>query len=158
MPRDAYIAGRCSDIEDTLQYASDTSDDDSRLGALLAAYASVLISGVVEDCVEHMVIERARRTGDQYLQNFVKRAIDQQFRNPRSSDIANLLKRFGDGYATNFQDNVKQEAREALDSIVNNRLSLAHQGELRTHLTVGDVQRYFTLVVGLLESVEDILL
>ncbi len=158
MPRDAYVAARCSEIDEMLLYATEKAGVDPRLGAHLAGYISVLISGVVEDCVEHLVVERARKVNDPQLQEFVRSSMAQQFRNPRSEDIANVVGRFSKDYQSSYQLSVSQEAREALGSIVRNRMSLAHQGAPQSNFTVNDVQRYFDLIVGILEVVEDILL
>ena len=158
MPQDSYVASRCSGIEDRLRYAADKSEADPSLGAYLADYISVLISGVVEDCVEHLVVQRARRANDPHLESFVQSSIDRQFRNPRSQDIANVLGRFGDDYRNSYQEAVSLEAREALGSIVSNRLSLAHVGTPQSHFSISDVHRYFALIVGILEVVESILI
>ncbi len=158
MPRNAYVLSRCSAIEDRLRYATGKSQADPDLGAYLADYISVLISGVVEDCIEYLVVQRAGKANDPHLQEFVRYSIDMQFRNPRSQDIANVLARFGDDYRSSYGNSVSQEAREALGSIVSNRMSLAHVGETQSHFTVNEVRRYFELVVEILDVVEEILL
>lgn len=158
MVRDSYVSERCSGIEERLRYALDKSKDDPSLGAYLADYISVLISGVVEDCVEHLVVRRASNTNDPHVEEFVRSSIDRQFRNPRSNDIAGVLGRFSKAYQDSYANSVSMEAREALGSIVSNRMSLAHQGRGNSKFTVGDVSRYFELIVGILEVVEGILL
>ena len=158
MPQDTYVADRCSGIEDRLHYAAGKSFEDPDLGAYLADYISVLISGVVEDCVEHLVVQRASKANDPYLEAFVESSIDRQFRNPRSRDIADVLGRFSDDYRKSYEDAVSMEAREALGSIVANRLSLAHVGMPQSHFTINDVRRYFELIVEILDVVERILL
>ena len=158
MPIDYYVSGRCLGIEERLRYAARKSDADSELGAYLADYISVLISGVVEDCIEHLVVQRASKANDPHLQEFVRSSIDLQFRNPRSRDISNVLARFGDDYRQRYQEKVSREAREALGSIVSNRIALAHVGEAQSYFTVNELRRYFQLIVGILEVVEDILL
>ena len=158
MSQDAYVSIRCADIEDRLRYAARKSADDPDLGAYLADYISVLISGVVEDCIEHLVVLRARKANDPHLEEFVRSSIDIQFRNPRSQDIANVLRRFGDDYRSSYSASVSQEAREALGSIVHNRMALAHVGQTQSHFTVNEIRRYFELIVGILEVVEGILL
>ena len=158
MLQDSYVLERCSEIQDALRYAADKSKGDDDLGAHLADYISVLISGVVEDCVEHLVVQRAHRTNDAELQSFVRSAIDRQFRNPRSDDIAEVLNRFSSAYRNSYMVAVSGEARDALGSIVSNRVSLAHRGQSQSNLNVNDVSRYFGLIVEILEVVEHILL
>ena len=136
MLQNAYVAGQCSKIEESIQYAIEKSSRDSKLNAYLAGYISVLISGLVEDSVEHLVTERARITNDSQLQEFVRSSIARRFRNPRSEDIANILGEFSPDYRNSYSASVTLEAREALGSIVANRMSLAHQGTPRSPFTV----------------------
>ena len=158
MPQDAYLVDRCSEIQEMLQYATEKAKNDARLGGHLAGYISVLISGVVEDCIEHLVVQRSRRSGDGQLQEFVRSSIDQQFRNPRSADIEILMKRFSDSYRDSYVNSVKSENRQALGDIVSNRMSLAHKGILQSPFSVNDVRLYFERVVEILEVVEGILI
>ena len=158
MPRHSHIARRCSDIEEALDYAARQSQGNPRLGSYLAAHISVLISGVVEDCIEYLVIERAGAAGDAEVKEFVQNAIRQQFRNPTSEHIADVLRAFGRNYREAYQSSVPAAAREALGSIVKNRMRLAHSGHSQTDFTLADVRQYFKQIVTLLEAVEDILL
>lgn len=158
MPKDNYVVDRCSEIEDRLRYAERKSKSDPELGAYLAEYISVLIAGVVEDTVEHLVIMRASKLRDPHIEEFVRSSIDMQFRSPKSRDISNVLKRFSAGYANSYDKVVSHEAREALGSIVSNRMSLAHRGSPNSQFTVNDIRAYFGLIVGILEVVELILL
>ncbi len=158
MVQNEYVTRRCSEIEEMLRYASEKSRNDADLGGHLAGYISVLISGVVEDCIEHLVIERARISNDSELQEFVKSSIARQFRNPKSEDIANLLSGFSGTYRSLYNNSVEQESKEALGSIITNRMALAHRGEPQSNFTIGDVHRYFDLIVKILEVVESILL
>ena len=158
MPQSEYLTKRCLEIEEMLQYATEKSKDDARLGGHLAGYISVLISGVVEDCIEYLVIERARISNDPQLQEFVRSSIDQQFRNPQSEDVLRILGRFSAEYRNLYNDSVRPENRQALGDIVKNRMTLAHQGSLQSHFTVSEVRLYFTRIVEILEVVEGILI
>ncbi len=158
MPQDAYVAGRCSEIECQLRYAAGKSSADPELGAYLAGYVSILISGVVENCIEHMVVQRARRVNDTQLQEFVRSSIARQFRNPRSQDIANMLAMFSHAYRSEYQSAVSFESREALGSVMANRISLAHQGSWQQPSTVSEVKEYFSSIIPILDTVERILL
>lgn len=158
MPENTYVASRCSEIEDRLLYASGKSEEDPNLGAYLAEYICVLIAGVVEDCIEHLVAQRANKANDPDLTSFVESSIDLQFRNPKSGDIAKVLARFNTKFQTKYDEIVSNEARSALGSIVANRISLAHRGTPQSVVTVNDVSMYFELIVEILETVEQILL
>ena len=124
----------------------------------MASYISVLISGVVEDCIEYLVVERARRTNDPELQEFVRASIDRQFRNPNSEAIVAMLGNFSADCQQKFRMTVPLNSREALGSVIRNHLSLAHSGRNQSDFTVNDIKQYFNQIVEILEVVESILL
>ena len=156
--QDAYIARRCSEIDQLIQYAVIKSANDQELGAHLADYISVLINGVVEVTIEYFVAERARKTNDNHVFHYVQASVGAQFRNPKSEAIANVLKGFGEDYGKAYQTSVAKRSQEALGSVVARRISMAHEGTSQLNFTVGDVKNYFAQIVQLLEEVEKILL
>ena len=157
-PRDPYVAQRCAEIDLNLIDAVTWSATDAKLGAFLAGYVTILISGVVEDCIEHLVKQRAAKSQDPELTEFVSRLVGGSFSNPRSDYIARLLGRFSSAYEEQYQDSVPLSSREALGSVMANRLSLAHTGTWKQPTTIADVQSYFSRIVPILSVVEDILL
>ena len=92
MPQDGYVFQRVSEIERHIEYAVQKSNSDLELDAFMASHISVLISGVVEDCIEYLVVERAKRTNDPQMEEFVRTSIDRQMRNPISDSISGMLK------------------------------------------------------------------
>ena len=158
MPKHPYIVSRCTEIEDMLDYAISQTQDNPRLGGHLAAHISVLVSGVVEDCIEYLVTERARQGNDPELAEFVRTSIDCQFRNPNSRAVAEMIGTFSVNYRDRYQSAVPTDSREALGSIMSNRLSLAHSGRSQNDFTLSEVKQYFELIVPIIEVVESILL
>lgn len=158
MPHTGYIVERCAEIEEMLDFAVSRSNNDPLLGAHLAAYISVLISGVVEDCIEFLVVERSQLTGDLELTEFVRNSIDRTFRNPNSGALRDLLATFSQEYKSSYEGHVGTDSREALGSIIRNRLSLAHSGRSQQDFTLTDVKAYFERVVLIIGVIEDILL
>ena len=157
-PKDSYVAQRCAEIEANLVDAVGWSATDAKLGAFLAGYVTVLISGVVEDCVEYLVKQRADRSNDPELTELVSHLVAGSFSNPRSNYIARLLGMFSLEYEQRYQALVPLTSREALGSIMANRLSLAHTGTWRQQTTIADVQSYFARIVPIIAIVEEILL
>jgi hypothetical protein len=80
--QDPYVGSRCAEIHAFIADALLWSANDPKLGAHLAAHVTVLITGVVEDCIEFLVSKRVGRTGDHEVQNYVSQAVHQRFRNP----------------------------------------------------------------------------
>lgn len=156
---DAYVIGRCGELEGLLSEAVFWSSNDDRLGANLAAYVTVLIVGMLEDCIEHLVTLRAEKTGDNEVGNYIAKTLRNHFRNPDYGSISGLLKQFSEEYQRSFREKISPEGTEAdaLMSIVDNKNELAHVGTWKLQLTVGDVTGYYHQIVPILEALEQIL-
>ena len=155
----SYIANRCSEIEGLLADAASWAKKDEKLGAHLAAYICILILGVLEDCVEHLVGQRVDKTGDNEIRNYIVKVIDERFKNPDWGKISGLLGEFSQEYKREFTDKIPHNSNEAtaLQDIITNKNSLAHTGTSKLNLTVMDVEGYYRRVVPILEVLEQIL-
>jgi hypothetical protein len=153
---DPYLRNKFADVERSVKKASAWEAADPELGAYLAGYLVVLISGAYEDCIEHLVRTRASKSNDSQLVSYVDSRTASSFRNPDASSVAGLLGNFSKAYKERFNAAVDQESQEALDSIVTNKNWLAH-GDSKLQVTVGDVERYFQRSARVLEVLEDIL-
>ena len=139
--RDPHIASRCVETKTLIAQASRWALYDPALGAHLAAYLTVLITGLVEESIERLVRRRVEIIGDPEIVNFVSNAIDRQFRNPDYSTISGLLRQFSDMYQNSFRTKIPHDSSEAvaLNSIIGNKNSLAHTGTAKLSLTVSDL-------------------
>lgn len=144
-------------MQQSVGKASGWAAGDPELSAYLAGYLVVLISGVYEDCIEHLVNRRASKSSDSQLTSYVDRRTAQTFRNPDSGNVVGLLGEFSVAYREQFRVTVDSESRVALDSIVNNKNWLAHGETRKLQVTVADVEDYFARSVPVLEALEDIL-
>lgn len=157
---DPYIVNKCDNIKlliaDSLQWSS----SNERLGAHLAAYITVLMVGVLEDCIEHIIIKRAHKTADIQIENYITKVIGERFRNPDYGAISGLLKEFGPEYQMQFKDKFLYNGNEAtaLDSIVSNKNSLAHMGTIKLQITLREVEGYYNRIIPILEELENILI
>ncbi len=158
-PKDPYICERCTEIEGLLTDAASWAKKDEKLGAHLAAYICVLVLGVLEDCVEHLVAQRVDKTGDSEIRNYIVKVINVRFRNPDWGKIRDLLGEFSQEYKTAFTDKIPHNGTEAdaLRDVVTNKNSLAHTGTSKLNLSVNDVDNYYRRVVPILEILEQIL-
>ncbi|MBI4337436.1 MAG: hypothetical protein HY683_06375 [Chloroflexi bacterium] len=133
------------------------SSGNAKLGAYLAAYLTVLIAGVLEDCMEQLVVKRVGRTGDAEVGAFVQKSLKERFRNPNSDRISELLGSFSTQYRDAFKTRVPSKQKESLNSIIANKNSLAHEGSWKLHVTLDDVDGYYRDVIPVLEAVEQVL-
>jgi hypothetical protein len=159
MLQDPYVVNRCTEVEAILIDAASWATKDAKLGACLAAYVSVLISGVVEDCIEHLVAQRASKVQDSEIHHYICHALDLRFRNPEFGTISGLLKEFSDEYQQKFTAKISPNGAEAtaLKSILDNKNSLAHVGTAKLQMTVSDVDGYYRRIIPILETLERIL-
>lgn len=160
MPKDAYVRQRCAEIETALHDSKAWSMSDAKLGAYLAGYLTVLICGMVEDCIEHLMRIRASRTNDREIENFVAEVLRRRFGNPDHQQLVGVLSQFSDVYASVFKTKIPHNgnAASALRSIVGDKNMLAHSGVWKLQTTVSDVENYYVRIVPILEALEDILL
>jgi hypothetical protein len=156
---DPYTIKRCSEIEVLLKDAAGWASDNEKLSAHLAAYISVLIMGVLEDCIEYLVAQRVSKTNDAEIQHYVGEILHQRFRNPDYGSISGLLKEFSEEYQQRFKERISHDGMEAtaLQGIVANKNSLAHGETEKLQMTVSDVDGYYHRIIPILEVLEQIL-
>lgn len=155
----SYIVSKCSDIDTLIADAVNWSGSDPKLAAHLAAYISVLIVGILEDCIEHLVAMRAKKANDTEVYNYVVKIIGQRFRNPDYNKISDMLLDFSAVYRDTFKSKIAPNGNEAdaLKSLVDNKNSLAHVGTAKLNLTIGDLQGYYHQSMIILQTLENIL-
>lgn len=159
MPNNPYVLKRCTEIEELLQYADACSKTDEKLGAHLAAYICVLFLGVLEDCIENLIKERASKSGDPEILNFITVTISTRFRNPDRGAICEILGLFSKEYKDKFSQRIKADSpeKQALDNIVSNKNDLAHIGTSKLNFTVKEMNDYYKRVIPIVEAIEDVL-
>ena len=150
-----YLLDWFSRLDTAFEKAKESSKGDPELEGYLAGYLVVLVSGAFEDCVEHLVGERAAKTKDAEVVNFVRQATHRLFRNPEYRYVKNLVGEFSTKYADELDTKVDSNAREAINSIVTNRHAVSH-GHAPT-VTLGDVEGYFQRAAPIFNALEEIL-
>lgn len=154
---ESYLRTRFAEIASALARGGRWGAADPVLNVYLAGYLVVMVCGVFEDCIEHLVRVRAEKPGDVELATFVSGSVGQRFRNPNNEALVGLLRQFGDNYRKEYLRRVSSQATTALDSIVNNKNWLAHGETSKMELTVSDVEAYFVRCLPLFEVLESIL-
>lgn len=150
-----YLQAWFARLDAALSKAQAAAKGDHELENFLASYLVVLISGAYEDCIEYLLGQRAGKSNDPELQNYIQIALDRSFRNPRFQRIKEVLQDFSGTYADALERKVDIKAREAIDSIVTNRHAVSH-GKTST-VTLRDVEDYFNRSRPIFEALEEIL-
>ena len=153
--RSAYLIEWFKRLDEALTKAKGFARTSAELEALLSAHLVVLFSGAYEDCIEHMFSERAAKTNDAEIQEYVQNTCDRLFRNPDFDNIVAAVKLFSDAYADALKAKVDVRAREAISSMVTNKNNVSH-GKVSA-VTLGDVEDYHQRAIPIFEALEDIL-
>lgn len=158
--RDTYISTKCIEIENLLIECKNWALNDPKLGAHLATYANVLILGMLEECFEYIVKERAKKSGDVEVGNYIGKHIEDRFKNPTFGLICSILGQFSDRYRVEFETAFKANSQEvvALSGLLENKTNVAHYGIANLGLSINDVEIYFRGIINILKKLEDILL
>ena len=133
-----------------------TSISDPQLNSMLNSYLVVFISGVYEDCIERLFNEKASKSQDPQVRNFVGQIVKNQFRNPNYENIKNFLGNFSQSYEQNLNSLVPQASKTAITSIVNNKNQVAHLG-LRSNATLLDLKNWHQKSIVIFQELDRIL-
>jgi hypothetical protein len=159
--RNAEISAKLSDISSLLKDAKvwATAQPDQSLAAHLATYIDVYILGVLEESIELLFRERAYRTKDDCVANYICEDIKESFKNPRRNSIGEVLKKFNPDFSVAFYKKFAEHCPEieALVSINTIKKNLAHMGAYDLKLSLQDVEYYFNKVIPIIEEIELIL-
>lgn len=125
---------KCSNASSLLAQVNSTIVDidslvsqgaDSRSQGYFAKYLTVYLSGAYEQCIEDIVSEAAKNTGNNEIAGLVSSKMDQTFRNPDTGKIKELITQCNPQWKKQF-NRIKPRYTSALDSIVSNKNLIAH--------------------------------
>lgn len=152
--RSAYVNRRLGEIDSVIAKTQESTGD-PEISSFLARFLSVFICGVYEDCVEHLFIERARKSGDNEVAAFMTNTMDRTFRNPTYQTISDHLRKFNPEHSTSLRRILTDDQIRAIDSIKTNKDQVAHGQPCAA--TILDISGYHSRAKGVLEAVEKIL-
>jgi hypothetical protein len=130
------------DFLDALFLDFEDQQIDEYLRSHLAKYLTVLISGIYEDVIEHLILELAQRQNTaKELKEFIRNQVDWSFKNPKSENILKFLRRFSPDWAGQYKNSTTPSQRDSLDAIVDNKNLIAHGNS--SEITFSDIKRYY---------------
>jgi len=114
--------------------------DEIEMQAHWAKYLCILVSGFLENSLRIMLSDYANKTSAPNIANYVNNHI-KGITNLNNTKIAQLLGSFSDEWRQKYESFVDDEEKAAIDSVVNNRNSIAHGRYVG--LTFGMIERYY---------------
>jgi hypothetical protein len=159
--RNGAISAKLADISSLIKDSKVWADSqpDPSLAAHLATYIDVYILGVLEESIELLIRERAYKTKDDCVANYICEDVKESFKNPKRDNISRVLAKFNPHFSSAFNMKFAANSPEitALNSINTIKQNLAHMGAYDLRLTLEDVQDYFSRVIPILEEIESLL-
>ena len=123
---------------------------DPELQSDFARYLCVLVSGYMEKAVVALVLEHARTNGAPTLQRFVENKT-KNFTNAKASRVQDLLGSFDPEWREKLEDILADERKDAIDSIVALRNTIAHGGSVG--ITYTRIDRYYRETKSVIDGV-----
>jgi hypothetical protein len=128
---------------------------DVEIASYLSSFLTVMICGVYEDCIEHLICQRAGKARDTEIYQYVRSTVAESFRNPKFARIVEILNKFSRVYAEALKNNIEEKSKVALDSIVDNKNAIAHGRP--SNVTISDIKDYHNRCIPIFELLENIL-
>jgi hypothetical protein len=119
-----------------------------------AKYLCILTSGLIENSIKALVMEYSTNCSSPYVQNYIETTL-QNLTNLKVKKIIDFLKKFNDDWGNKFENEISDEEKDAIDSIIANRNNIVH-GEYGGGLTYIRIKNYYNdakKVISLLESI-----
>lgn len=122
------------------EHLTRTNSQNTEIESYLVKYLLVVICSEFEEMVVRTVEARAGNLQDAEMFTFVRSATAQLFRSLRISELAGLLGRFAPAIKEGFATSVNNtSAHAAFDTLVNNRMQVAHTTGV-VNLTFGELK------------------
>ena len=141
-------------IANVIRRANDTDFEDSELRAGLARYATVLVSGFLEESVRHYVGTWCRDRSHPHVARYVEKDLD-TFWNPKLGKILDLLGKLSPDWRNSFESCLTDEEVDHINSTVSLRNQIAHGGDVG--VTPLRVKALFSSAMSAMEKLDDLL-
>lgn len=127
--------------------------DNLELRSDFAKYLCILVSGYLEKSLVEIVQDHARGCGAPTLQRFVEQQT-KRFTNANSHKILELLGSFNQDWRNQIDQFLKDDLKDAVDSIVALRNAIAHGNSVG--LTYQRISDYYGRVQTVIEKIADL--
>lgn len=127
-------------IDQTIIDIDSITGSNSTVDSYLAKFLVVYISGIYEEVFETILIDFTRKnTSRTEISAYVANNLNRYFQNPRFDKVCKTMGEFDEKWGCELRKLINEG--RALDSIVNNKNSLAHGSPITITLT--DVKKFY---------------
>jgi hypothetical protein len=118
-----------------------------------ARYLCVLVAGYLEKAVAELVLEHARRCGGPTLQKYVE-TNTKRFTNAKSEKLKTFLGGFDSDWRNRLDVVLKDEFKDAVDSLIGLRHQIAHGGSAT--VTYQRINDYYARIQVVIDKIAEI--
>lgn len=130
---------------------------EEELQSHVAKYLTVLISGMYEDIIKHIVKEYIQKEVNALqIENFMNNTIDKSFRNPDHQNLKGFFNRFDKDWMKKLDEKLEGKDIDALDSIVNQKNLIAHGRN--SNITLEDIKKYYESSKNIIIEIDSLIL
>lgn len=127
--------------------------EDEEMKAHWAKYLCVLVSGLIENTVKHLLAKYISDKSHPYISNYVNNNI-RTITNLKHSKICNLIGSFSDEWRSSYEAKITEQEILAIDSVIANRHNIAHGKSVG--LSFIQMKVYYQSIKRVLKILEEI--
>jgi hypothetical protein len=128
-----------------------TMNADEETISIFAKYLCVVVCGLLETAIREIYSDYAQNKANKNVANYVSAQL-RRFHSPKTNNILALTECFSEEWKAKLESAISGEARDALDSIVNNRHNIAHGVDVG--VTYGRIKDYYSKSIGIIQLIE----
>jgi hypothetical protein len=147
----ANVSRQKQRIDDLFKRTEEATNGDANMQAHWARYLCVLVSGFVENALKEVYSDFIRRAASKPVVDYATHKL-LSLNNPNAERICQLAGSFKKEWQEELTTFMQDGAKEAVDSIMNNRNQIAHGGDVG--ITVVRTRDYFKMIVEVMEFIE----
>ena len=151
---------KISKIDDVLETCKDHLEKNNAKGTeievFITRYLLIYICAVFEKEIKNIIVERAMKVNDPFINLYVKSSLKATFRQIDTGGIAGVLNHFGPEYKKKFNYKMKEtKMQNDYNSIVNDRHNTAHGDG--SNITFNDLIGYYEEGHKILDILYDVI-
>ncbi len=128
--------------------------EDLELQAQIARHLAVLTSGLLEQSLIISLQAYCSKCSQPRIAAYASFNLS-RIHNAKFEDILTVLARFDPAWRTYFEQNITQETKDSIDSIVNNRNQIAHG--VQANITINTFANYYRSIKKFLNDLSSFL-
>lgn len=148
------IDSRVREIEQLFEKVNSGDPKDEQLRTQMAQYFCIRVSALVELALKEYLKANIAGAAPKHIQTFVI-SKTKNITNLKFNKLKTSLESFSPEWGQQLEENLTDEERDALDSLVNERNKIAHGNP--TNITLRQVENYFNAVKSILSKLKVIL-